>query len=153
MGATDELRVAIGGGPGEVDDRIALVAVLAARRLWGDVDRELDGLVLAAPRRAEVRFLIAYAALARERFSDAETAAGEALALRPRYPEARLVRAAALARQGRDAEARRDLEQFLAEGAARASRRSAPAPRPSCGSRARGRLRRDAAPLPGLADG
>jgi tetratricopeptide (TPR) repeat protein len=114
-GATDELRVAIGAGPGELDDRLALAAVLAARRLWDDVDRELAGLVLAAPRRAEVRFLVAYAALARGRFAAAETAAADALALRARYPEARLVRGEALARQGRADEARRELERFLAE--------------------------------------
>jgi tetratricopeptide (TPR) repeat protein len=114
-GATEELRVAIGRGPGELDDRVALVAVLAARRLWDDVDRELAGLVLAAPQRAEVRFLVAYAALLRERYAVAVAAADDALTLRPRYPEARLVRGEALARLGRASDARRELERFLSE--------------------------------------
>jgi tetratricopeptide (TPR) repeat protein len=114
-GATDELRVAIGHGPGDADDRIVLVTVLAARQLWDEVDRELAGLVLAVPRRAEVRFLVAYAALARDRLDDAAAAARDALALRAPYPEARLVLAEALARGGRLAEARQEVDRFLAE--------------------------------------
>jgi tetratricopeptide (TPR) repeat protein len=114
-GATDELRVAIGKGPGDVDDRVGLATVLAAQGLWDDVDRELGGLVLAAPRRAEVRFLVAYAALARDRLDVAAVAARDALALRSPYPEARLVLAEALARDGRSADARQELERFVAE--------------------------------------
>jgi tetratricopeptide (TPR) repeat protein len=117
-GAAAELATAIGKGPGEVDDRISLVAVLAARGLWDDVDRQLAGLVEAAPRRAEVRFLVAYAALARERFDAAAAAAGQALALRAPYPEARLVLAEALARDGQQAEARKAVEAFLREAPA-----------------------------------
>jgi tetratricopeptide (TPR) repeat protein len=113
--AAEELNKAIGRGPGEVDDRIALVAVLAARGLWDEVDRQLAGLAQAAPRRAEVRFLVAYAALARERLDEAATAAVEALDLRSPYPEARLVLAEALARQGHTLDARRALEAFLRE--------------------------------------
>jgi tetratricopeptide (TPR) repeat protein len=114
-GAAEELAKAIGRGPGEIDDRIALATVLAARGLWDDVDRQLEGLAQAAPRRAEVRFLIAYAALARDRFEEAAVAAGEALVLRSPYPEARLVLAESQARQGRGAEARQTLEGFLKE--------------------------------------
>lgn len=117
-GAAAELATAIGKGPGEIDDRIALVAVLSARGLWDDVDRELAGLVQAAPRRAEVRFLVAYAALSRDRFDAAATAAGEALSLRAPYPEARLVLAEALARDGHASEARKAVEAFLREAPA-----------------------------------
>jgi tetratricopeptide (TPR) repeat protein len=114
-GAAAELHVAIGKGPGEIDDRLALVTVLAARGQWHQAEREAAGVVLAAPRRAEAHFLVAYVALGQEHLTEAVAAAGTALALRRQYPEARLVRAEALARQGRLDEARRDLEQFLAE--------------------------------------
>jgi tetratricopeptide (TPR) repeat protein len=117
-GAAEALGKAIGRGPGEIDDRIALATLLAARGLWDEVDGQLAGLVLAAPKRAEVRFLVAYAALARDRLREALDAAGEALALRSPYPEARLLRAEALARDGRALDARRELEAFLREAPA-----------------------------------
>ena len=155
-GATGALRAspsAAGHGPSS-DDRLALATVLAARRLWDDVDHELAGLLLAAPRRAEVRFLVAYAALGRERYAAAETAAGRGAGFYARTIRRRgSFAASALARQGRDAEARRELEQFLAESAARALARAGArrgllaAAAPAC------RCRPMAAALSGLARG
>jgi predicted Zn-dependent protease len=98
-----------------VDDRLALAIVLAASARWDEADGVLARLVEAAPRRAEVRFVIAYAAVRRARWDVAVTAATEALVLRPHYPEARLVLAEALAGQGRDRDARRELAAFLRE--------------------------------------
>ncbi|HVZ71503.1 MAG TPA: tetratricopeptide repeat protein, partial [Polyangia bacterium] len=66
-------------------------------------------------RRAEVPFVVAYAAVRRARWSAAASAARTALALRPEYPEARLVLAEALAGEGRDADARQELAAFLRE--------------------------------------
>ena len=93
--------------------------MLAARGLLDPAARELQSLVLAAPRRAEVRFALAFVALARDEPETAARAADEALALRRPYPEARLVRAEALLRGGHDAEARPELERFLGEAPAR----------------------------------
>ena len=67
-------------------------------RLWAEAARELEALLEAAPRRAEVQFAMAFVALARGEWRAAVHAADAALALRTPYPEARLVRAEALAR-------------------------------------------------------
>src|SRR5262249_11266604 len=107
--------VVIAADKGAIDDRLAHATVAAARGLWSQADAELGALREAAPNRPEVRFAIAYVALAQDQPESALHAADAARALRPRYPEARLVRAEALSRLGRDAEMRRELGRFLDE--------------------------------------
>jgi Flp pilus assembly protein TadD len=94
---------------------LARATLLAARGRLVEASTELHALAQAAPRHAEVRFALAFVALARGEPTRAEASAKVALELRKPYPEARLVHAEALARLGRDADARRTLEQFLDE--------------------------------------
>ena len=68
--------------------------------MWDEAARALGDLVAAAPRQAEVRFVMAYVALSRGQPEAALRDADDALALRAHYPEARLVRAEALAATG-----------------------------------------------------
>ena len=51
--------------PGSVEDRLVRATILAARGMWDEAARALARLVAAAPRRPEVRFVMAFVALNR----------------------------------------------------------------------------------------
>jgi cellulose synthase operon protein C len=89
--------------------------LLAAAGRSDEAAAELAALAEAAPRHAEVRFALAFVALARGEAAPAAAAAELARRLRTPYPEARLVHAEALARLGREREARQAFERFVDE--------------------------------------
>lgn len=115
LGAITELQALVKAQPSSIDDRLSLATVLALARRGDEAARELAGLAEAAPGRAEIPFVTAFVALARDEPVQAIAAARRALALRGRYPEARLLLAEALLRSGDLAAGRRELARFVAE--------------------------------------
>lgn len=112
------LRQLVAAEPSSVSDRLALATELVVLHQPADAAQELEGLEQAAPKRAEVPFVRAYAELRRDRPADAVAAARRALALRKSYPQARLVLAEALLRLGQTGEGRRELQIFVQEAPA-----------------------------------
>jgi predicted Zn-dependent protease len=113
--AIAELERVLRAHPGSVEDRLALATVRIAAGEVSVAERELEALEQAAPRRAEVCFARAFAALRLERHREAAAAARRALGMRENYPEARLVLAEALLRTGELRDGRDQLARFMKE--------------------------------------